>query len=43
VKYSKARNDKVRFNKIRQENEVRREKIKKKVSLGNVTGEISFN
>jgi hypothetical protein len=30
VKHSKVRDDKVRFGKIRQENEVRREKIKKK-------------
>jgi hypothetical protein len=30
MKYNKARDDKVRFSKIKQKNKVRREKIKKK-------------
>jgi hypothetical protein len=42
MKYSEARDDKVRFGKMRQENEMRRGKLEK-ANLGNVTGEIGFN
>jgi hypothetical protein len=43
VKYSRARDGKMRFNKIRQGNEVKWGEIRKKVGLRNATGETSFN